>query len=138
MPRVVQSGQPALTERVTLTGGDFYADALPAGANLAWVGAIAHQNSREQNRVLYAKVHEVLVDGGRLMIRDVVMDDSRTHPVAGAMFAINMLVATQGGGTYTFNEFRADLMTAGFIDIRLLIRDEFMNSVICAKRAPAL
>lgn len=76
-----------------------------------------------------------LADGGTLMIRDVVMDDSRTHPLDGAMFAINMLVATQGGGTYTFNEFQEDLNAAGFTDVQLLVHDEFMNSVISARKS---
>jgi len=123
-----------MAQRVALVGGDFYIDPLPAGADLAWLGAIAHQNSREQNRALFAKVNKALADKGTIMIRDVVMDDSRTRPVYGAMFAINMLVATQGGGTYTFNEFQEDLSAAGFTNVKLLIRDDYMNSVVCANK----
>ena len=65
-------------------------------------------------------------------LRDVVMDESRTMPRGGAMFAINMLVATQGGRTYTFDEFRMDLLSAGFVNITLVQQDEFMNSLITA------
>jgi hypothetical protein len=43
-----------------------------------------------------------------------------------------MLVATEGGRTYTFNEFRIDLLNAGFANITLLQQDEFMNSLISA------
>ncbi len=50
----------------------------------------------------------------------------------GALFAINMLVATEGGGTYTFDEFRMDLLSAGFANITLVQQDEFMNSLISA------
>ena len=68
--------------RVKLVGGDFMKDALPAGADLAWVSAIVHQNSRAQNRVLFTKVFRALVPGGRIAIRDILMGKNRTEPVA--------------------------------------------------------
>lgn len=124
-----------LTDRVTFVGGDFQADEhLPAGADLAWVSAIVHQNSRRENRELLAKVREALAAGGRVMIRDVVMDESRTSPAAGAMFAINMLVNTPAGGTYTFGELGEDLLAAGFTNPVLLHRGQFMDSVIRATK----
>jgi precorrin-6B methylase 2 len=94
---------------VRLVAGDFNMDELPPGADLAWVSAIVHQNSREQNRALFLKVFAALVPGGRILIRDVVMDESRTAPVMGAFFAVNMLVGTPRGGTFTFNELNEDL-----------------------------
>ena len=39
--------------------------------------------------------------GGRIMVRDVVMEPDRVAPAEGALFAINMLVATACGGTFT-------------------------------------
>jgi len=124
-----------LSDRVTLVAGDFYTDDLPDGADLAWLGAICHQNSREQNRALFAKVHKALKDGGVVVIRDVVMDPSHTSPKGGALFAINMLVATEGGGTYTLDEYRQDLCEVGFDEVTLVHQHEFMNSLIRAKKA---
>lgn len=129
--RLAQSG---LSGRVRLVPGDFYSDDLPTGADLAWVSAIAHQHSREYSRELFEKTCAALVPGGRIMIRDVVMQSDRTGPVAGALFAINMLVNTQSGGTYTFEEFAEDLQAAGFRDARLLIEDPWMNSVVEATK----
>ncbi|MHC5059504.1 MAG: methyltransferase [Planctomycetota bacterium] len=123
-----------LSERVKFAGGDFYTDDLPGGADLAWLSAIAHQNSRQQNRQLFAKIYAALDKDGVLVLRDVVMDPSRTQPMAGAMFAVNMLVATEAGGTYTFQEYRADLAEVGFGKITLLQQDEFMNSLIHAAK----
>jgi len=130
-----QFAEAGLTDRVNLTGGDYNTDALPKGADLAWLGAICHQNSRRQNRDLFARVHTALSDDGAIVIRDVIMDCSRTSPPAGALFAINMLVATEGGGTYTFDEYREDLCAAGFDEVALVHRDEFMSSLIRAKKA---
>ena len=126
--------EAGLGERVTFVGGDFYTDDLPGGADFAWLGAIAHQNSREQNRQLFAKIYAALDNDGVVVLRDVVMNPSRTKPEAGAMFAINMLVATEGGGTYTFDEFKSDLVDAGFGEVVLLRQDEFMNSLIRAAK----
>ena len=121
-----------MNDRVKLVAGDFLVDPLPPGADLAWVGAIVHQNSREENRCLFSAVANALNDDGQILIRDVLMDDSRTSPVTGALFAINMLVATEAGGTFTFDELREDLEAAGFTAVTVLRRDEGMNSIIRA------
>lgn len=124
-----------LADRVRLVAGDLYTDELPCGADLAWVSAIIHMNSREQNRELYAKVHAALADAGRILIRDVVMEVDRTRPAGGALFAVNMLVATEGGGTFTFEEIRDDLQSAGFTDVHRARTDQMMSSVVEATKA---
>jgi precorrin-6B methylase 2 len=129
-----QFAEAGLSDRVALIGGDYYVDALPEGADLAWLGAICHQNSRRQNQDLFARVHAALVDDGVVVIRDVIMEPSRTSPVGGALFAVNMLVSTEGGGTYTFEEYREDLCAAGFAGVELVHRDELMSSLIRARK----
>jgi len=126
-----------LSGKVALAAGDFMKAALPPGADLAWVSAIVHQNSRAQNRMLFAKVFLALVPGGRIAIRDIVMEEGHTRPVAGALFAVNMLVATESGGTFTFAELREDLEAAGFIQAAVLRADEAMNSIVVAKKPGA-
>jgi hypothetical protein len=120
--------------RVRFAAGDFYVDDLPGGADFAWVSAIAHQHSREHNRALYAKVHAALVPGGRIAIRDIVMEPSRIRPADGAMFAVNMLANTDTGGTFTFDEFAEDLRAAGFVNPALRLNAGDMNSVVVATR----
>ena len=139
LPQVIPLAEKRLTTaglrpRVTLVEGNFHTDQLPAGFDLAWVSAIIHQNSRQQNRELFRKVHRALDVGGRMAIRDVLMQKSRTAPVSGALFAVNMLVGTEGGGTFTFEELRADLRAAGFIGVRVVKHDEGMNSVMIARK----
>jgi precorrin-6B methylase 2 len=129
--RIAEAG---LTDRVRFVAGDFYENDLPSGADLAWLGAIAHQNSREQNRSLFAKVNDALRKNGAIVIRDVVMEPSHTAPAAGALFAVNMLVGTSAGGTYSFDEYTEDLAAAGFADVTLVHRDEAMNSLIRARK----
>jgi predicted O-methyltransferase YrrM len=122
--------QAGLLGRVTLAPGDFYVDALPSGHDLVFLSAIIHQNSPEQNVALYRKCFDALVPGGRIVIRDHVMSPDRTEPRGGALFAINMLVGTAGGGTYTFDEIRSDLEAAGFVRARLTEPDERMTGLV--------
>ena len=120
--------------RVTLVPGDFYVDQLPGGADFAWVSAICHQHSRRHNRELFAKVFKALLPGGRIAVRDIVMAPCRTKPLQGALFAINMLVNTESGGTFTFEEYAEDLQAAGFERPRLAVEDEAMSSVVVAEK----
>jgi SAM-dependent methyltransferase len=120
--------------RVALAAGDFYVDDLPDGCDFAWVSAICHQHSRRRNRELFAKVCRALIPGGRIAIRDVVMEPCRTKPLDGALFAINMLANTESGGTFTFAEYAEDLQLAGFENPQLLVKHEAMNSIVVANK----
>ena len=117
-------GAAGLLGRVSLVAGDFYRDELPAGHDLALLSAIIHQNSPEQNIALYGKIRRALVPGGRLIIRDHVMSPDHVRPRSGALFAVNMLVGTTGGGTYTYDEIRDGLVAAGFERVSLVREDD--------------
>ena len=130
-PRIREAG---LQDRVEMICGDFYKDELPEGCDFALLSAIIHQNSPEQNLALYKKIYRAIVRGGTLMIRDHVMEESRTRPPAGAVFAINMLAATDGGDTYTFQEIKSDLESAGYIDIRQIRQGENMDGIVTARK----
>lgn len=127
-------GNLGLTERVAFVPGDFYGNELPCGADLGWVSAIIHQNSRQQNRELFAKVFRALDPKGRIAIRDYLMEPDRVRPVGGALFAVNMLVATPKGGTFTFAEITEDLESAGFVEAVIARQDELMNSIVIARK----
>lgn len=58
----------------------------------------------------------VLVPGGLIAIRDFVRGQSRE----AALFAVNMLVNTEYGNTYSEEEYRGWLATAGFEDTEML------------------
>ena len=125
-----------LEDRAEFVAGNFDTDeTLPGGADLAWVSAIVHQNSREQNRVFFARIFAALADGGQILIRDAVMEASRTAPQFGALFAVNMLVHTPAGDTFTFEELAEDLQSVGFTDATVLHPDERMNAVVRARKA---
>ncbi len=92
------------------------------------MSAIIHQQSLKGTTALFKRVFAALEPGGRILVRDLVMDASRTRPPMGALFAVNMLVATEGGGTYTFREIAGALRAAGFAAARGAVGAEASES----------
>jgi len=121
-------------DRVKFAVGDFYVDDLPSGCDIALLSAIIHQNSPQQNVELYRKIYHALDPGGTLIIRDHIMDESRTNPPAGALFALNMLVNTKNGDTYTLREVKYALKTAGFEEVKLVISGKEMDCLVEATK----
>jgi len=127
-------GAAGLLGRVALVAGDFNEDPLPAGHDLAFVSAIIHQNSPAENGALFRKVFAALDPGGRVVVRDHILSPDRTEPRSGALFAVNMLVGTEGGNSYTEAAIRDALAGAGFTGVRVIHPDERMDGLVEAFR----
>ena len=139
LPNVIALAKQSLNRegwknRVEFAAGDFYQDELPSGCDLALLSAIIHQNSPKENLELYKKVYRCLPQGGVLLIRDHIMDPTRTRPAAGTIFALNMLVNTAGGDTYTMQEVRDALVQAGFQEVNLVREGDQMDCLVEAKK----
>jgi SAM-dependent methyltransferase len=135
LPEVIEMARERLSRenllnRANLVGGSFHRDELPSGHDLALISAIIHANSPEENLDLYRKAYRALNPGGRILVRDHVMEPDRIRPRSGAIFAINMLVGTSGGGTYTYEEIESGLSEAGFTRISLLRHGTNMDAVV--------
>ncbi len=118
------------SQRVKVVSGDYTVDELPSGHDLVLLSAVIHSNSREVNANLYKKVFRALDPGGSILVRDYLMDSTRTEPPNGAVFAVNMLVATIAGDTYTLDEVTEDLKSAGFVNIKLVLDGKNMDQVV--------
>lgn len=103
--------------RVRAVPGDLLTDELGSGYDLILLFSLAHLLSEEQNRGLFERCHRALAPGGRVAIHDHILAADKTSPHAGALFALNMLVATPGGATYSFDEYAAWLRDAGFREV---------------------
>ncbi|MEI6276461.1 MAG: methyltransferase [Prolixibacteraceae bacterium] len=97
--------------------GDYTTDNLPNGFDLVFLSAIIHSNSLEVNRELVRNCFQALNENGRIVIQDWIMNNERTQPTAGAIFAINMLVGTEAGDCFTEQEVTEMLEDAGFGNI---------------------
>ena len=66
------------------------------------------------------RTFDALAAGGTLAIQEFMPQDDRTGPPLTLLFAVNMLVNTEAGDTYTFAEMSAWLREAGYVNPRLL------------------
>jgi 3-hydroxy-5-methyl-1-naphthoate 3-O-methyltransferase len=109
-----------LTDRFTFVSGDLLTADFGRGHNVATLGHILHSEGETRSRTLLRKVFESLAPGGTIAIAEFLVNEDRTGPVGSLFFAANMLVNTDDGDTYSFEEIRGWLMEAGFTDARLL------------------
>lgn len=106
--------------RITTRDGDYHQADFGRGFDLVFLSAIVHINSAAENRQIVRKAAAALNPGGRVAVVDFVMDETRTGPLHGALFALNMLVNTERGDTYTEGEIRSWMEAAGLGDVRRL------------------
>lgn len=107
-----------LTDRIDFIGGDFNIDEIPGGPyDVAWMSHILHSNSYEQCVAFIKKVTAALEVGGMLMIHDFILNNDKDGPEFPALFALNMLVGTESGRSYSKSEIMAMLEEAGLATI---------------------
>ncbi|MBM3464986.1 MAG: methyltransferase domain-containing protein [Armatimonadetes bacterium] len=82
--------------------------------DLAILGNIVHSEGEAASRGFFAKLHKALKPGGQVMIVEMIPNDDRSGPPFPLGFALNMLLHTTDGDTYTFAELSSWLKDAGF------------------------
>ena len=116
-----------LCGRIKLYEGDYNNTPLPRGFDLVLMSNIIHSEREEENRSLIEKAYEALNPGGRIVIKDHVLNESLTSPTAGALFSVLMLLITKGRD-YSFEELKSWLDRANFKDAELIPLPAPMNS----------
>lgn len=105
--------QHGYEKKIDLFAGDYNSNELPENYDLIFISAVVHINSYQGNVKLMKKCAKTLNPGGMVVIQDHVMNEDRTTPAPGAMFALNMLVGTEEGDTYTETEIKDWFVKAG-------------------------
>ncbi len=102
--------------------GDFQSDNIGVGYDLILVSQILHAYSAEDNMRLLQKCHRALNPKGRMVIHEFYISRELTSPARSALFAINMLVHTEGGRCYSPREMTEWLELTGYdkVDKKLL------------------
>src|SRR3954468_406852 len=106
-------GRFGLADRLSFTGGDFFADPLPE-ADVLVMGHILHDWDIDEKRQLLQKAYDALPDGGALIVYEAIIDDERRRNAFGLLMSINMLIETPGGFDYTGADCRAWMQETGF------------------------
>jgi predicted O-methyltransferase YrrM len=110
--------QSGLQHRLKFIAGDFLLDDIGGGYDAALLSSILHIYGPEENIRLLQKVSRAMVTGGKIIIRDFVLNPDKTGPVIGSLFAVNMLINTDQGNAYTYREMKSWLNQAGFKRVR--------------------
>jgi (2Fe-2S) ferredoxin/SAM-dependent methyltransferase len=107
-----------LAGRVDTRAGDLRHDPLGNRFTLVLVSAICHMLDPQANQDLLRRCFEALEPQGRVVIQDFILEADRTGPKQATLFALNMLVGTTAGSTYSYEEYTAWLRAAGFPEVR--------------------
>ncbi len=103
--------------QVTAKVGDMLTTDFGTGYDVVMLNAICHSFSEQQNRELFRRIRRALAPRGRFVMQDFILNADKSGPQHAALFALNMLVGTEGGGTYSEPEYNAWMKDAGFTDV---------------------
>ena len=109
-----------LTDRFSFVAGDLLQADFGSGHRVATLGHILHSEGAERSKALVAKTFHALASGGTIAIAEFLVNPDRSGPMNGLIFAVNMLVNTDCGDTFSFEEIAGWLLEAGFADARTL------------------
>jgi hypothetical protein len=128
--------ESGLRHRIQLVTGDYRADTIPGRYEAIFMSNIIHGEDYEQNERLIQKLATAnLTSDGRLIIKDHILDETRTHPPVGAVFSLLMLLTTQGGRCYTLDEVKAWMVKAGLRNVeRIDLPPPLTSLLVIGKR----
>ncbi|MCK5503881.1 MAG: methyltransferase domain-containing protein [Thermodesulfovibrionia bacterium] len=117
------------SKNITFVQGDFLVDDIGSGYDLIFMSQIIHSFSEKNNIMLLRKCRKALNSNGRVVIQEFFINENRTQPPHSAMFAVNMLVNTQEGRTYSPDEIKDWFLKEGFKKIsKKLVADGVLVS----------
>jgi ubiquinone/menaquinone biosynthesis C-methylase UbiE len=109
-----------VSDRFTYVEGDLHSANFGSGHDIATLGHILHSEGEARSRTLLKKTATALKKGGTIAIGEFLANEDRSGPPNAMIFAVNMLVNTTEGDTFTFAEISSWLKEAGFTDARTL------------------
>ena len=136
-PETIDTAQNLLRDhpaydRMNFICGDFFEDNFGNTYDTIFLSNIVHIFGPEKNHDLFKKCADHLVSGGRILIKDMFLNDDGSGPLNTSLFALHMLLSTDSGKCYTFEEMKNLLKRTGFRYSRIYTLTEF-SFVIEAK-----
>ena len=128
--------QAGLSNRITVQEGDFQKEGLGSGYDIALVFGVLNGEPPAGRPVLIRKVFDALNPGGWIVLRDSVLAPDRAGPPGAAIFALQMLLATESGGLDTSVEWEAWLLSAGFAPPHQVALPEWAGSSLTVAVKP--
>jgi 3-hydroxy-5-methyl-1-naphthoate 3-O-methyltransferase len=123
--------------RYDFVAGDLHAVDFGDGHSIATLGHILHSEGEERGRRLLQKTYDALSPGGTIAIAEILVDTDRKGPLPALLFAVNMLVNSECGDTFTLDEITDWLRAAGFDQVRTVDAPGIAPRIILATKPAA-
>jgi ubiquinone/menaquinone biosynthesis C-methylase UbiE len=107
-----------IADRFRFVEGDLAEADFGTGHAIATMGHILHSEGEQRSRLMLKKTFDALAPGGTIAIAEILVDESRTGPLPALIFAVNMLVNSDQGDTFSLGEISEWLRSAGFEAVR--------------------
>ncbi len=124
-----------LEDRFVFLPGNYWEISWGEGYDLIILGHICHSLGPEENVALFKKARQSLARDGELVIIEFIPDEGRCSPLFPLIFALNMLLHTDSGDTYTASEYQDFLARAGLKISERLYLDQGHGSQVIVARA---
>jgi len=129
--RITRAG---LSERVGITGGDFFADALPAGADVISLVRVLLDHDDASALKILRRAHDALPCGGVLIVAETLSGVRGAEKISDAYFGLYLL-AMGKGRPRSAAEMKKLMAQAGFSRIRLLrTRRPLLTQLVTGRR----
>ena len=100
---------------------DFTQASIPGTYDVIWYSNVLHIYSPEDNQAIFKRALAALNPGGRLIVQDAFLHDREgLFPAEASLFAVSMLLFTDGGNTYSAAETSTWLKDTGFGRVKVL------------------
>lgn len=103
-----------LLYRFQFVAGDLLFADFGVGHNIAILWHILHTEGATRSQALLKRTFVALAPGGIMAIADFLVNEDRTGPPTGLIWAVNMLVQTEEDNTFSFGEISEWLHDTGF------------------------
>ncbi len=118
-----------MQNRVHLVSGNFNQDEMPGTFDVIFLSDILHYQTHDENAMLIAKIHRAIHPGGRIIVKDMFINDDPAHPGWNAIFSIHMLVYSEKGRCFRLSEAREWLARNAFENIAEVERNTVLTAI---------
>jgi hypothetical protein len=106
-----------LADRCRFVDGDASTAFAGERYGAALLANVLHLHPPAMCAWLCAAAAGAVAPGGVVVIKDLRVDDDRSGPLEGLLFALNMAIYTEAGNVYSTSQLRAWLEDAGLVDV---------------------
>ena len=124
LPEVIKITRDHIKEsgmkgKVATKAGDCLKDSFGKELyDIVFVSNLLHIYKPGENRRILKKCWDSLLKKGIVVIQEFVLNSSKTQPLFGTLFSLNMLMGTHRGSSYSYVEMKEWLKDVGFKNIR--------------------